>query len=188
MLYDPPQSSFASSRYSIPLASSSYPTNNLLLPPYNVYAISVVELLLVMCIKLSILFSYNRVFSNRSRFLIYEPGRDRFNKSSAYRSTTSPRERTTELLSLTPNLSRIGRDGNSCLRQNLHMAIPLVTDLVNDIAILLLPAAGLWNLQMARVKKFSAYSALYLGVEAIVWANAPAMAPLLKHVLWGQSC
>ena len=46
------------------------------------------------------------------------------------------------------------------------MAIPLVTDLVNDIAILLLPAAGLWNLQMARVKKFSAYSALSLGIFA----------------------
>ena len=130
-----------------------------------------------MCIKLSILFSYNRVFSNRIRFLIYEPGRDQFNKlivsPSAYRSTTSPRERTTELLSLTPSLSRIGEDQNFCLRHNLHIAIPLVAGLVNDIAILLLPAAGLWNLQIARVKKFSADSTLPLGISAyaiaIVW-------------------
>ena len=55
------------------------------------------------------------------------------------------------------------KDKDSCLRQNLHVAIPLAAGLANDIAILLLPVAGLWNLQMTRVKKFSAYFALFLG-------------------------
>lgn len=48
------------------------------------------------------------------------------------------------------------KDRDFCLRQNLRVAIPLVAGLVNDIAILLLHAAGLWSLQLARVKKFGA--------------------------------
>ena len=58
------------------------------------------------------------------------------------------------------------KDKGPCLLQNRHVAIPLVAGLVSDIAILLLPAAGLWNIQMARVKRFSAYFALSLGMFA----------------------
>ena len=50
--------------------------------------------------------------------------------------------------------------------QNLHVFVPLAAGLVSDIAILLPPAAGLWKLQMTRVKKFSVYFALSLGVFA----------------------
>ncbi len=109
--------------------------------------------------------------------------------------------------------------------QNLHVFVPLAAGLVSDIAILLLPAAGLWKLQTTRVKNFSVYFALSLGVfacaieivriyycfqvknsgditwnnagsliwsgvepsVAIVCANIPAKAPLLKRVRRGQS-
>ena len=48
----------------------------------------------------------------------------------------------------------------------VQVAIPLVAGLINDIAIPLLHAAGIWSLQLARVKKFGAYFALSRGIFA----------------------
>ena len=53
-----------------------------------------------------------------------------------------------------------------CMPQVLHLAIPLFAGLVSDITILILPALGLWNLQLAREKKFGVYFALSLGIFA----------------------
>ena len=81
-----------------------------------------------MFVKLSILFFYNRFFSNGIRFLIislivvgvyviYSGSASLFNlSSSAYRSATSSRERTTQPVSLTPTLSRMRIRVPACCR------------------------------------------------------------------------
>lgn len=53
-----------------------------------------------------------------------------------------------------------------CMPQTLHLAIPLIAGLLRDTIILLLPAIGLWNLQMSREKKAGVYFALSLGIFA----------------------
>ena len=53
-----------------------------------------------------------------------------------------------------------------CMPQVLHLAVPLLAGLVSDIIILILPAVGLWNLQLAKEKKFGVYFALSLGIFA----------------------
>ena len=53
-----------------------------------------------------------------------------------------------------------------CMPQVLHLAVPLLAGLVSDITVLILPAIGLWNLQLAREKKFGVYFALSLGIFA----------------------
>ena len=53
-----------------------------------------------------------------------------------------------------------------CMPQALHLAVPLFAGLVSDITILILPAIGLWNLQLARDKKLGVYFALSLGIFA----------------------
>lgn len=53
-----------------------------------------------------------------------------------------------------------------CMPQVLHVTVFLFAGLASDVIILLIPAMGLWNLQLAREKKFGVYFALSLGVFA----------------------
>ena len=54
----------------------------------------------------------------------------------------------------------------SCLPQVARLAVPLIAGLLSDVVILVLPAIGLWNLQLARDKKVGVYAALSLGIFA----------------------
>ena len=50
--------------------------------------------------------------------------------------------------------------------QVLHLAVPLFAGLASGVTIPILPATGLWNLQLAREKKFGVQFALSLGIFA----------------------
>ena len=54
-----------------------------------------------------------------------------------------------------------------CMPQTVHVGVPVVLDLVQDVLTLLLPALGLWNLRLARGKKIGIFVALSMGLLAI---------------------
>ena len=51
-----------------------------------------------------------------------------------------------------------------CMPQTIHLTIPLVLDLVTEIAILILPVIGLWQLQLPKRKKVGLFFAFSLGI------------------------
>ena len=130
-----------------------------------------------MFVKLSILLFYKRVFSNEIRlfsiFLIvvgvyvFPIGTG---SAIEYIVRCLPIRyfftRAYEIAGNTESDPVKDKNKRPCLPQNLHVAIPLVAGLVSDIAILLLPSGALCNTKIARVKKFSAYFALSLGMFA----------------------
>ena len=50
-----------------------------------------------------------------------------------------------------------------CMPQTIHLTIPLILDLVSEVAILILPAIALWELQLPIRKKFGLFFAFSLG-------------------------
>ena len=50
-----------------------------------------------------------------------------------------------------------------CMPQTIHLTIPLILDLVSEVAILVLPAIALWDLQLPIRKKFGLFFAFSLG-------------------------
>jgi hypothetical protein len=51
-----------------------------------------------------------------------------------------------------------------CLSATIHVVVPLFFDLASEIAILILPVIGLWNLQLAFKKKVGLFFAFSLGI------------------------
>ena len=51
-----------------------------------------------------------------------------------------------------------------CMPQDVHIAIPLIANLVSDLFILVLPAIGLWGLQMQKAKKIGIFVAFSVGL------------------------
>lgn len=126
-----------------------------------------------MFVKLSILFFYHRVFTNRIRFFktsliivgVYVTLVGIGSTIEFIVQCLPIRYFFTRVYLITGIPSPDPVEG-WCMPQTLHVAFPLMAGLVSDIVILLLPAAGLWSLQMARARKLSVYFALSLGVFA----------------------
>lgn len=51
-----------------------------------------------------------------------------------------------------------------CLPQTAHLAVPMMVDLVSEVALLCIPAIGLWNLQLPKRKKIGVFFAFSLGI------------------------
>lgn len=137
------------------------------------YAISVTQNICVMFVKLSILSFYHRVFTNRIRYfkisliavgvyvIILGIG-----STVEFIVQCLPIHLFWARAYLLAGVANPHPVKGTCLPQALHVAFPLIGNIVSDVVILLLPAAGLWNLQMVRAKKFSVYFALSLGIFA----------------------
>lgn len=51
-----------------------------------------------------------------------------------------------------------------CMPQDVHIAIPLIANLVSDLFMLALPVIGLWGLQMQKTKKIGVFLAFSVGL------------------------
>ncbi|MCJ1378458.1 hypothetical protein MMC17_001557 [Xylographa soralifera] len=149
------------------------PPRNLIRSAQAGYAVGVFQGLGLMFTKLSILAFYHRIFTARKRvfklclavvgiYVIFVGVSSTFEQILQRQPIHYYWDRLILLTGLPPPPSLVG----SCLPQIPSVAVPLFAGLLSDVVILVPPAIGLWNWQLAREKKFGVYAALSLGIFA----------------------
>ena len=135
------------------------------------YVVTILQAVALMFTKLSILLFYRRVFTTRIVFLKWMIW-ILFAYSLAvgigcaveFILACNPPQlfwlRVYLILGYEPPEPLIG----VCEPQTLHLAVPLVLDLISEIALLTIPAIGLWNLQLPLKKKLGVFFAFSLGI------------------------
>jgi hypothetical protein len=135
------------------------------------YVITILQSVALMTTKLSILIFYRRVFTTRHKaFKVALYLVATFSLILGIASSTEfivrcvpPQlfwERVYLILGGTPPNPLDGW----CMPQTLHLVIPLIADLVSEIAILILPVIGLWQVQLPMRKKMGLFFAFSLGI------------------------
>lgn len=135
------------------------------------YVVTILQSVGLMTTKLSILIFYRRVFTTRHKaFKIALYLVATFSLILGIASTIEfivrcvpPQlfwERVYLILGSTPPKPLDGW----CMPQTLHLVIPLIADLVSEIAILILPVIGLWKVQLPMRKKMGLFFAFSLGI------------------------
>ena len=134
-----------------------------------------------MCVKLSILAFYRRVFtSNRAQQRIFTYALWFVGIYTVLHGVASEAVVVFKCKPVhyywdpTPELYTLaGKPGHSvntgrCLPTRPTYGIPLIAGLLNDAIILALPAVGLWNLRMRRAQKIGVFASLSFGLFACV--------------------
>ena len=136
------------------------------------YFVSVVWATTMMFIKLSILFYYRRLFLVQQKWLkialwvnIVYAFCLGIGASFEFIFQCSPVPYFWERFSLMYGISP-GYEG-TCLPQNIHLATPAIMSTISDGAILVLPLAVLWKLQIRRAQKLSLMLVFALGIFVV---------------------